>query len=312
MPLDPRPRFAVAHYLTDPTIYRRWFFPDLNDALGPFWPLILIVAVAAAVFIAVRSRNQVLRVVAAAALLTAVVYVFTPLTAAGQEGSPTGFFTNTRYLMPGLLLALTLVPIARPLRAPDSRAWQTLLFLVGVFAITVLTTPRWYPDYIVGTVFLTLALVWAPAALGLLRGRRLVGRGVCRRGGRCRPAARCRPRPRSGGPVLQAALPTDHSVPPGRWPAEGLRLRPQPARGEDRACRLGRDLLRPVRFLRRQPRQLRPVHRRRGPGRRVPPGDYLPPVSSPRQRGRLRLRDHQQGDPGLARGATTGIRSTLG
>jgi hypothetical protein len=177
LPLDPRPRFAVADYLTNPTIYRRWFFPDLNDALGPLWPLILIVAVAAAVFIAVRSRNKVLRVVAAAALLTAVVYVFTPLTAAGQEGTPTGFFTNTRYLMPGLLLALTLVPIARPLRAPDSRAWQTLLFLLAVFAITVLTTPRWYPDYIVGTVFLTLALVWAPATLGLLRGRRLIGRG---------------------------------------------------------------------------------------------------------------------------------------
>jgi len=178
LPLDPRPRFAVADYLTNPTIYRRWFFPDLNDALGPLWPLILIVAVAAAVFIAVRSRNKVLRVVAAAALLTAVVYVFTPLTAAGQENSPTGFFTNTRYLMPGLLLALTLVPIARPLRAPESRAWQTLLFLVAVYAITVLTTPRWYPDYIVGTVFLTLALVWAPAGLALARGRRLVGRGT--------------------------------------------------------------------------------------------------------------------------------------
>ncbi|HEY5816584.1 MAG TPA: hypothetical protein VIS95_09645 [Solirubrobacterales bacterium] len=177
MPLDPRPRFAVAHYLTDPTIYRRWFFPDLGDALGPLWPLILIMAVATAVFIAVRSRNRVLRVIAAAALLTAAVYVFTPLTAAGQEGSPTGFFTNTRYLMPGLLLALTLVPIARPLRAPDSRAWQTLLFLTGVYAITVLSTPRWYPDYIVGTVLLTLALVWAPAALGLARGRRRVGRG---------------------------------------------------------------------------------------------------------------------------------------
>jgi hypothetical protein len=178
MPLDPRPRFAVADYLTDPTIYRRWFFPDLNDALGPLWPLILIMAVAAAVFVAVRSRNQVLRVIAAAALLTAVVYLFTPLTAAGQEGSPTGFFTNTRYLMPGLLLALVVLPIARPLRAPDSRAKQTLLFLTGVYAIMVLTTPRWYPDYIVGTVFLTLALVWAPAALGLLRSRRQVTRAT--------------------------------------------------------------------------------------------------------------------------------------
>jgi hypothetical protein len=134
-------------------------------------------AVAAAVYIAVRSRNKILRVLAAAALLTAAVYIVTPLTAAGQEGSPTGFFTNTRYLMPGLLLALTLLPVARPLRAPDSRAWQTLLFLTALFAITVLTTPRWYPDYIAGTVFLTLALVWAPAGLGLLRGRGEVTRG---------------------------------------------------------------------------------------------------------------------------------------
>ncbi|HET6571737.1 MAG TPA: hypothetical protein VFG58_09655 [Solirubrobacterales bacterium] len=176
MPLDPRPRFAVSHYLTDPTIYRHWFFPRLDDAFGPLWPLILIVAVAAAVFVALRSRNRILQVIAAAALLTALVYVFTPLTAAGQEGSPTGFFTNTRYLAPGLLLAMTLLPIARPLRAPESRAWQTLLFLVVVYAITVLTTPRWYPPYIVGTVFLTLALVWTPTALGLLRSRRLASR----------------------------------------------------------------------------------------------------------------------------------------
>jgi hypothetical protein len=175
MPLDPRPRFAVAHYLTDPTIYRRWFFPQLDNAFGPLWPLILIVAVAAAVYIAWRSRNTILRVIAVAALLTAAVYVFTPLTAAGQEGSPTGFFTNTRYLAPGLILALVMLPIARPLRAPSRRAWQTLLFLTAVFAITVLATPRWYPGYIVGTIFLTLALVWAPAGLAMLRGRRMIG-----------------------------------------------------------------------------------------------------------------------------------------
>jgi hypothetical protein len=178
MPLDPRPRFAVAHYLTQPTIYRKWFFPQLDNAFGPLWPLILIIAVAAALYIAWRSRNIIIRVIAVAALLTAAVYVFTPLTAAGQEGSPTGFFTNTRYLVPGLVLALTLLPIARPLRAPDRRAWQTLLFLTAVYAITVLTTPRWYPGFIVGTVFLTLALVWAPAGLGLARSRRIVSRAL--------------------------------------------------------------------------------------------------------------------------------------
>jgi len=178
MPLDPRPRFAVAHYLPEPTIYRSWFFPQLDNAFGPLWPLILIVAVAAAVFIVVRSRNRILQVIAAAALATAFVYLFTPLTAAGQDGSPTGFFTNTRYLVPGLVLAMALLPIARPLRAPDSRAWQTLLFLTGVYAITVLTTPRWYPGYIVGAIFITLALVWVPGGLGLARSRRQASRAT--------------------------------------------------------------------------------------------------------------------------------------
>ncbi len=178
MPLDPRPRFAVAHYLTDPTIYRRWFFPQLENAFGPLWPLILIIAVAAAIFIVVRSRNKILRVIAVGALATAFVYVFTPLTAAGQEGSPTGFFTNTRYLIPGLVLAMVMLPIARPLRAPDKRAWQTLLFLTVVYAITVLTTPRWYPTYIFGTIFIVLALVWVPAALGLGRVRGRVTRPI--------------------------------------------------------------------------------------------------------------------------------------
>jgi len=178
MPLDPRPRFAVADYLTNPTIYRSWFFPQLDNAFGPLWPLILIVAVSAAVYLVWRSGNKILRVVAAAALATAVVYVFTPLTAAGQEGTPTGFFTNTRYLAPGLVLALALLPIARPLRAPEGRAWKTLLFLTAVYAITVLTTPRWFTTYIFGTVFLTLALVWAPAGLGLARARAGVSRVV--------------------------------------------------------------------------------------------------------------------------------------
>ena len=45
MPLDPRPRFAVIDYITNPTIYRRWFFPELENAFGPLWPLILIMAV---------------------------------------------------------------------------------------------------------------------------------------------------------------------------------------------------------------------------------------------------------------------------
>ena len=94
----------------------------------------------------------------------------------GQEGSPTGFFTNTRYLVPGLIMSLTLLPIARPLRAPEARARQTLYFLLAIYVLTVLSTPRWYPGFIVGTIFLTLALVWAPAGLTWLRSRRRISR----------------------------------------------------------------------------------------------------------------------------------------
>ena len=47
----------------------------------------------------------------------------------------------------------------------------------------MLTTPRWYPGYIFGTIFLTLALVWVPAALALRRGRGAVSRGDRGRGG---------------------------------------------------------------------------------------------------------------------------------
>lgn len=176
MPIDPRPRFSVADYLFDLPVYRAWFLPKLADALGPLFPLILIIAFATSAYIAVRSRNRILQGLAAAALLTAVIYVFTPLTAAGPEGQPRGFFTNTRYLMPGLLLGLVLLPIAEPLRLTPRRTWITLGFLTLVYAITVLTTPWWIVRYLPGTVILTAALVWVPAGLGYLRNTGRLGR----------------------------------------------------------------------------------------------------------------------------------------
>ena len=169
MPLDPRPRFSVAHYLTDIDVYRYWFFPRLDDAFGILFPLILIMLAVTAVYLVVKARNKVVRVIAAAAIVTAVVYVVTPLTAAGQEGEPSGFFTNTRYLLPGLLLAMVLLPIARPLRAPENRARIVLFFLTALFAITVLTSPKWYPSYLPGALFLVIAIVWAPVGLSWLK-----------------------------------------------------------------------------------------------------------------------------------------------
>lgn len=174
MPLDPRPRFSVFHYITDLDIYRYWFFPRLDDAFGILFPLIMVMLLAAAFYLTFKARNKVVRVLAAASLVTAFVYLVTPLTAAGQEGEPRGFFTNTRYLLPGLLLAATMLPIARPLREPEGRAKKILIFLTVIFAITVLTSPRWYPGLIFGTIFLTLAIVWAPVGLSWLHEHRKV------------------------------------------------------------------------------------------------------------------------------------------
>jgi hypothetical protein len=169
MPLDPRPRFSVAHYVFEPTTYRGWFFPQLENALGPFYGLILVVAFAATIYVVFKSRNRMLQALAGAALLTAVVYLFTPLTAAGPEGTPRGFFTNTRYLMPGLVLALVLAPLARPLRSDEGHSRWTLGFLIAVYTLTVLSTPMWFPRYVGGTFLITAALIWIPAGLVLLR-----------------------------------------------------------------------------------------------------------------------------------------------
>lgn len=178
MPLDPRPRFSVAHYLTEPSIYRWWFFPRLDDAFGVLFPLILIMLAAAALWLVFRSRNKIVRVISAAALITAVVYVFTPLTAAGQEFQPRGFFTNTRYLLPGLLLAAVMLPLIRQLRIPEERAKKVLIFLSLVYAVTVLTSPRWYPSFLPGAIFLTLAIVWAPVGLSWLKDHGRISRGM--------------------------------------------------------------------------------------------------------------------------------------
>ena len=84
---DPRPQFSVAHYITDPSIYRWWFFPRLDDAFGavPADPGHARSGCAlAGLPVPQQDRPGDLR----GRPITAFVYVFTPLTAAGQEFQP--------------------------------------------------------------------------------------------------------------------------------------------------------------------------------------------------------------------------------
>jgi hypothetical protein len=73
---------------------------------------------------------------------------------------------------------MTLLPIARPLRAPENRARIVLIFLTVVYVITVLTSPKWYPSFVPGAVFLTLAIVWTPVGFSWLKEHTEVPRSV--------------------------------------------------------------------------------------------------------------------------------------
>jgi hypothetical protein len=176
MSLYPRPPRSVAHYLFDPRIERVWFLPKLQEALGPLYPLILVLALLAAVWAVAALRSPPLAALGVAALLTAAVYLVTPLTAAGPPGQPHGFLTNTRYLMPALALALPLLPLAAPLRRGRRMRAATLCFLAAVLAVTVAATGDWESRFLPGSLLVAAALVLAPAAAGWLRAEGRIGR----------------------------------------------------------------------------------------------------------------------------------------
>jgi hypothetical protein len=172
-----RPPFSVSHYLGDSSVWREWFVPGLGDAIGPLWPASLaLVGLAAALALwfggaALRSvatrrvatrpfegrsargfggsvpphvgaEGGLLAVLGGVVAVTVVAYVFTPLTASGEEGAPVGFAWNLRYLAPALALGLALLPALPPLRRPP---WLglTLFVLLGLALAQVATLDVW-------------------------------------------------------------------------------------------------------------------------------------------------------------------------
>ncbi|MFA9400318.1 MAG: hypothetical protein ACERKT_04325 [Acidobacteriota bacterium] len=106
-----RPDFSVSHYLTDLDIWSDYFFPGLERGFGALWPLLLLVAVVGAGTLVFRGPGRLTRAHGAAAVLAILTYLFTPLGAAGPEGSPTAFAINLRFLVPALVMAAVLVPL---------------------------------------------------------------------------------------------------------------------------------------------------------------------------------------------------------
>jgi hypothetical protein len=129
----PREPHELAEYYNDPHIWEDWFFPVLKERLGPLWPLILAITVFALVFALIRGGSRLMRVLAITGMVAGLAYVFTPLTASGGLGQPTGFDANLRYVGPVLIIAFVLLPLVPAMR---HRPWPWIL--IGVSGLLVL------------------------------------------------------------------------------------------------------------------------------------------------------------------------------
>ncbi len=165
-----RPDFNIAHYATDTGVWSHYFAPGLHEQFGSLWPLVLVGAAVAALAALIRGRNVLLRWLGGIALFGMVAYLFTPLGAAGADGAPVAFEINVRYLVPALLLAMALLPLAR---AFDGRRPQ-LALLAGLVVVLVVTDGSEAvardPDRVFAVLFAVL-VVLVPAGLLLLRQR---------------------------------------------------------------------------------------------------------------------------------------------
>ncbi len=172
-PLQQNTGFSLVHYLTDTHVWTHLFGPGLVAGLGPWWPLVLAGAIGGPLLCLLwPGADRTTRALGAIALASLVGYVFTPETAAGPSGDPLGFAFNLRYAAPALVLCLTVLPLAPPLRrfaAPG----LAIAFLLTVIHARLWSSP-WLPGALLVAAFATAAVL-APA---LVRPRALVAGGA--------------------------------------------------------------------------------------------------------------------------------------
>jgi hypothetical protein len=171
--LQGRDPHSIAHYLTDTDPWGRYFIPGLDERLGELWPLALALAIGGVV-VGLASGRRVERMLAVVALVSAIAYVLTPLSAAGPDGMPTGFRLNMRYLTPALVLAYVLVAIPPDRLSPSRRQRWTrasLALFGGLTVVAVVTHGAIELDRLPGEVTLAAAVVALPVALVLLARR---------------------------------------------------------------------------------------------------------------------------------------------
>ena len=169
-----RPDFAVVHYWNDTSVWRHWFFPGLHESFGTLWPATLVAMIAVGAFAIWRGREPVLRVGGAFVLVTAVAYVFTPLTAAGEPGQPIAFTWNVRYLAPAVAVGLAILPCLPALRSTPARRAIVLGALAVVLAFTVGSLVQWHQGHVKGAIAAALVVLALAGAGWLLHWRGLL------------------------------------------------------------------------------------------------------------------------------------------
>jgi len=175
--LEGRDNYNVAHYIfetPDADIWSGFFFKAITNLFGPLWFAMFGAAADGAVLAIVRPRTPVVRLLGAVTVVGAIVYLFTPLTAAGPQDQPLAFGINLRYLVPALALGLALVPLEPKLTPERAR-----LPLLAGGALALLITSL-YSDsaYIWSEPFASkpVAALFGIAFMGVPVGLALLGR----------------------------------------------------------------------------------------------------------------------------------------
>src|SRR6266545_4198405 len=162
--LYPRPPHSLSEYYNDPTVWQHKLFPVLHDRLGPLWPVILAIVVVALVWAFFRGGSALMRILAVTGMVAGMAYVFTPLTASGSLGDPSGFDANLRYVAPVLTVGFLLLPLI-PWFRHGNRPW----ILIGLFAVLLIqgtvTQSNWEFKHHLASIALAFLIVGVPALL---------------------------------------------------------------------------------------------------------------------------------------------------
>jgi hypothetical protein len=175
-----REPFSVAHYWNDFEVWSDWFFPGLDESLGVLWPVTLAALVGGAAYAIWRGGEPLLRMLGAVVLFTVIAYLFTPLTAAGEEGEPIAFEWNVRYIAPAAAVGLAILPCLPALRSTPERRTIVLASLSVLLAVTVASLVQWQQGHVKGAVAAGVGVLVIAGAIAWLRSRDLIGPGAPR------------------------------------------------------------------------------------------------------------------------------------